>query len=211
MYGIIGVVGLVLLFGAVAIFWQRDTSGYVTGHSWEREIQIEEMAARSESAWCDAMPFDAYRISRRTEQRSSQQVPDGEECSTRRVDNGDGTFSERRECRTKYRSEPVYDDRCYYTVDRWGYERSAKANGDSVNDTPYWPQTNITRTCSNLGCEREGQRIADYLVYFQSEGDQYTCNLDEQQWSSMAIESTWKFQVGVITNQPDCDSLEPAS
>ncbi len=211
LFAILGVIGLVIIGALIAIFWKQDATGYVTGHSWEREIRIEELASRAESAWCDAMPGDAYSVTRRTEQRGSRQIPDGEECSTRRIDNGDGTFSERRECQTRYRSEPVYDDRCYFTVDRWGYERSARAEGDSINDTPYWPETNIARTGNCLGCEREGQRIADYLVYFQADGDQYTCNLDQQQWASMAVESTWTFQVGVISNQPDCDSLEPAS
>lgn len=210
-YGIIGAVGLVVVFVAMAVFWKRETTAIVTGHTWTREIAVESYAPRSENAWCDAMPADAYSISRRSEVRSYRQIPDGEECSTRRIDNGDGTFSERRECRTKYREEPVYDTKCYYTVNRWGFSRSVKANGQSLNDLPYWPDTNITRTGTCIGCEREGRRDADYLVHFRADSSDYTCDLDESRWASIAVESRWTFQVGVITGQPDCGTLQPAS
>lgn len=209
-FAIIGVIGLVVAFVAAAIFWKQDATAYVSGHTWEREITIEEFAPRAQNAWCDAMPFDAYSVSRRSEVRSYRQIPDGQECETRRVDNGDGTFSERRECRTKYREEPVYDDMCYFTVNRWGYSRSVKASGQSVNDEPVWPDTQISRTGNCLGCEREGQRRAAYHVLFRSQDNEYTCDLDQAQWASMPIESTWTFKVGVITNLPDCDSLQPA-
>jgi hypothetical protein len=210
-YGIIGVIGLVAVALLATVFWKQEATGYVTGHTWTREIQIEQMAARAESAWCDTMPGDAYSVTRRTEQRGSVQVPDGEECTTRRVDNGDGTFSERRECRTKYRSEPVYDDRCYYTVNRWGYERSANASGDSVNAAPYWPDVNLARTGSCLGCEREGGRNASYLVHLRVNDQEFICALEQDQWAGIPIESIWNIQIGVITNQPDCSSLERAS
>ena len=51
-------------------------------------------------------------------QRSVEQVADGQECKTVRTDNGDGTFSERRDCVTRYREEPVYDDWCEFTGKR---------------------------------------------------------------------------------------------
>ncbi|MBZ0297195.1 MAG: zinc ribbon domain-containing protein, partial [Anaerolineae bacterium] len=179
-------------------------------HTWTREIDIEAYRAVSDSAWCDSMPGDAYSVTRREEQRGSRQVPDGEECSTRRVDNGDGTFSERRECQTKYRSEPVYDDRCYFTVNRWQFTRTVEAEGD-FNEEPYWPDARLSRSGACIGCEREGNRSEQYLVYLREGENTYTCNLDRQQWQSMAPESTWKFSIGVISKQPDCGSLEPAS
>lgn len=208
LFGILGVVGLVVVFALAAIFWKRDTTAFVTGHSWVREISIEEFAPRAQNAWCDAMPGDAYNISRRSEIRSYRQIPDGQECTTRRIDNGDGTFSERTECRTKYREEPVYDNKCYFTVNRWGYSRAVEATGQSVNEEPYWPDTRITRSGGCLGCEREGGRSAQYLVHFRADTNEYTCNLDQDLWTSIPIESTWTFKVGVLTNQPDCSTLE---
>lgn len=210
-YGIVGVVALIAVVALAAIFWKQDASAYVTGHSWNREIKIEQMAPRQQSAWCDAMPGDAYSVTRRTEQRDTRQVPDGEECTTHRVDNGDGTYSEQRSCQTIYRSEPIYDDKCYFTVNRWGYERSATADGKSVSEEPYWPATNITGSCSANGCEREGDRVESYLITLRSGDKEYTCDLPQDQWSSIAIESTWKFKVGVLTGQPDCGSLQPAT
>lgn len=211
-YGIIGVIALVAIAIFAALFWKQETSAYVAGHAWEREIRIEQFSPRSESAWCDAMPADAYSITQRREQRGTRQIPDGEECTTRRVDNGDGTFSERQECRTRYRSEPVYDQRCYFTVDRWGYERSVTAEGSSLAESPYWPDSNLSRTGNCIGCEREdNNRLEEYRVVLREGDKEYTCNLSQEEWANMPIESVWKFQIGVISGQPDCDSLQPAS
>jgi ribosomal protein L40E len=203
-----GVAVLVIVGILVAIFWRRETSAYVTGHSWEREINIEQLAPRAESAWCDSMPVGAYSITRREEQRSSRSIPDGQECSVRRVDNGDGTFSEREECRTTYREEPVYDMRCYYSVDRWGFSRSTVAEGSSLSEEPRWPSTNITRSGSCLGCEREGGRVEHYYVHLREGENTYTCDVPQSEWASMSIESTWTFNIGVITGQPDCSTLQ---
>lgn len=210
VYAIVGVIALVIIGVLVTIFWRQDESAYVVGHSWEREIHIEEFTAVSDSAWCDAMPMGAYRVTRREEQRSSRQVQDGEECSMRRVDQGDGTFREQRECRPVYRSEPVYDDRCYFTIDRWVPSREVVANGQSLTDGPYWPQMQLREGGECLGCEREAGQTERYVVELRAGDKTYTCAVDERQWQSMAVESAWTFSVGVISGQPDCDSLAPA-
>lgn len=207
---IIGVIALIV--GAIFILTrQRDESAGVIGHRWERLISIEQYAPRESSAWCDAMPADAYNVTSRREQRSTRRVPDGEDCQIRRVDNGDGTFSERRECTTLYREEPVYDDRCYFTVNRWDEARVARAQGTSLNDTPYWPQTNLRCTGQQVGCERKGDRDESYTVILQGmDNDRYECAVPQALWQQMAIESRWALKVGVVTGAPDCDSLEPA-
>ena len=211
-YAIIGVIALVAVAILATIFWKQDTSAFVSAHSWEREIRIEQFAPRDDSAWCDSMPGDAYSVTRRTEQRDTQRIPDGQECTTRRVDNGDGTFSEQQQCQTTYREEPIYDDRCYFTVDRWGYERSVTAQGNGLNDEPTWPETNISRPGNCLGCEREdSNRLESYEVVLREGDNEYICNLSQEAWENMPIESIWKFQIGVLSGQPDCESLEPAS
>lgn len=211
LYGILGAVGLVIAFILLGIFWKQDATGYVVGHEWTREISIESFEPRSQSAWCDSMPADAYSITRRSEVRSYRQIPDGQECSTVRVDNGDGTFSERQQCRTRYREEPVYANRCYFTVDRWGHERNVTARGQALSDDPHWPDANLARTGTCIGCEREGERSEQYLVHFRAGEDEYTCTLDQSAWEAMPLESTWTFQIRVLTGRPDCDTLEPAS
>ncbi len=78
-YGLIGlgvaVVGLILAF----IFWTRQSTVYVTGHSWEREVRIDQYGPHNESTWCsDGLPAGAYNVSRRSEVHHYNQVPDGE-------------------------------------------------------------------------------------------------------------------------------------
>ena len=211
-FGLIGLVILIVAGIGVALFWTQESTVYVTGHSWEREIRIEQYGPQSESAWCDSMPAGAYSISRRREVHHYNQVPDGEECDTRRVDQGDGTFREERVCRTVYRDEPVYADRCYYTIDRWSYERSARASGDSVEDTPYWPATNLAcEGVARIGCEREAGRSEDYYLHFQqTDGDAtYRCPVAQDVWASAQIESRWTLAVSVVGGQPRCNTLEP--
>ncbi|NWF70054.1 MAG: zinc ribbon domain-containing protein [Chloroflexi bacterium] len=208
---LLGVLALLICGGVLfLVFYTRSSDVYVTGHHWEREIQIEQYTARSDSAWCDSMPGDAYSITRTREQRGSEQVPDGQDCRVQRVDNGDGTFSERQVCETRYRSEPVYDDRCYFTVDRWVYVRSVTADGDSVDDRLVWPNTGIGSSCSRLGCEREGNRREEYVLQLRGSGDaRYECSVALDLWQRTRIEDTFRLQVNLL-GQPRCDSLQRA-
>jgi hypothetical protein len=210
---LVGLLVVCIGIGAFVIFGSSEKGVYVEGHSWRREIQIQDFQARSQGDWCDSMPSDAYNISQSEKQRSTRQVPDGEECTVRRVDNGDGTFREVRECRTKYRSEPVYDDWCDYRVNRWDYARSVVAEGDSLSDVPAWPQFTLSKTGTDLGAEREGDRKQVYVVRFKDSesGKTYDCEFtDENKWRSFPLESTWILEVGVL-GDARCDSLKPQS
>lgn len=209
--GLIALAAIIVIGVLVALFWRRDTGAYVTGHAWERVIEVEEFGPRASGDWCDSMPGDAYNISRSERQRDTRQVPDGEDCRTVRSDNGDGTFSERTECTTRYRSEPVYDTFCSYTINRWAYERSVRAQGDSLADQPVWPDLNLRQTGTCIGCEREGRRSETYRVMLRAGENTYTCDVPFDRWQSMGIETNWNLAVGVVTGQPDCGSLKPAS
>ena len=128
--------------------------------------------------------LDHYDI--RYEQRSEQYIS-GYTTTTEYIDLGNGYFDT--ETRTVpeystryyteevkvpvYRDEPVYRTKYYYDVDRWVYERTARASG--VSNTPYsleeesfpgensavpfWP----TFELGNL--EREGSHSATYKIY----------------------------------------------
>ena len=179
----------------------------MTGHSWKREIAIERFGPVSDSAWCDQMPAGAMSVSRHRDVRSHKQVPDGEDCHTRKVDNGNGTFSEHRECTPKTREEPVYDERCTFSVDRWAKERTVTATGASMTDAPRWPSTNITRTGSCVGCEREGARSETYTVTLVDEkGGTDSCDVDPQKWTTLGDGTTWKGAVRLVGGL-DCSSL----
>ncbi len=202
------VVALMCTFCGVAALWKKDVNIEVAGHRWAREIDVESLKPKADSSWCDSRPADAYDISKRREQRSTKQIPDGEECSTRNVDRGDGTFERRRECRTKYRDEPVYDDKCYYTVDRWQLVRTAKSGGKGVAPEPAWPAVNLTRTGTCIGCEREGPRRETYTLDLAGEdGKTYDCSVPMARWHGVKDGTKKPVKVGVITGIADCDTL----
>lgn len=205
------VIGVLLCIGALVVaFWTRETTVVVTGHNWSREIRIEDYQSRVESAWDESVPADAYNMTCRREQRGSRQVPDGQDCSVRQVDQGDGTFRQETVCETRYRDEPIYDQRCTYSVDRWGYARSALAQGDSLDDRPYWPDVNLRCTGQRIGCEREGQRIETYNLLLRGDGGAtYTCGASFDIWSAARIESAFTLQVGAVLGDARCDTLQP--
>ena len=203
-------IALVVLIGLL-LFWRRAETAVISGHEWERAIAIEVLSAVGGSSWCDAMPRDAYSITRREEQRSTRRVQDGEECRIQRVDSGDGTFREQRVCSPIYREEPVYDLRCYYTVNRWVPARQLTTSGSSLNPAPNWPTVNLRQTGTALGAEREGGREEIYLLRLRIDGDEFRCRVPQNFWEQAAVESRWNVSVNALTGQPDCSTLERAS
>jgi hypothetical protein len=207
---IIGGVAVALIgFCVVTMMWTKDVTATVSGHSWERSIDIEEKRAKSDSSWCDSLPSGAYAVSRKQEQRSTKKVGDGQECHNEKHDRGDGTFEKREVCKPKYREEPVYDDKCYFTVDRWEHERSVKANG-GLNDEPSWPRFSLTRECNALGCEREGTHHESYTVKLTSnEKKSYDCDKPQAQWKQLTEGKSYPIKVRMIGGGADCESLKP--
>ena len=189
-----------------AVFWTQEVGVTLSDHSWVREVEIEDFQPRSKSAWCENTPGDAYRVSRKQEVRSHRQVADGQECSSQRVDQGDGTYREVENCRPKYRSEPVYDSKCYFTVDRWEYARSITAKGNDKK--PYWPEMKLERSGDCVGCERTGKREEKYLVHLRGKDDRYTCPLEFVRWNASVPESRWQLEVGAIGGGARCGTLQ---
>ncbi len=200
------VVGLV--FALVAIFWTKDVALTVSGHSWERSIEIEKYQAVSKSSWCDSMPSKAYSVSRSREVREHKQVADGETCTTKNVDKGDGTFEKVEECKTKYREEPVYDDKCSYKLDEWSTDRIKMASGSGISPTPSWPEVGSLRSGSGLGAERQGAKKESYtVIYTDADGEPHECSFPQAKWEGTTAGSTWSAEAGVMFSNLDCDSL----
>ncbi|MEL7234534.1 MAG: hypothetical protein AAGK74_08560, partial [Chloroflexota bacterium] len=202
------------LFGFV--FWltsqTQEQTVLVTGHAWEREIRVEEYQTVRDEDWDDQVPAAAYNERCTQRQRDTRRVADGQTCRTVRTDNGDGTFSEREECTTNYREEPVMDDFCTYDIDRWEYERSVTTEGDALSPAPQWGNLNL-RECNTarLGCEREEGRNQRYSVTFRDEdGDTHTCTYPENQWASIGIETRWSMEIRQFVGGAVCSSLAPA-
>lgn len=198
-------------FLLITIFWQKDVRVAVERHSWTREIDVEQMAPRADSAWCSSMPSDAYGVSRRREVRSHEHIPDGEDCRDRRTDNGDGTFSTSTVCKTRTRSEPVYDDKCYYTVNRWGLDRTERMQGEGL--LPVWPSFRVSGgNC--LGCTREGTRREDLQLRVRAtrgaeKGKTWDCSLESARWQGFHDGAETSMRVRIITGGAVCASLRP--
>jgi hypothetical protein len=203
----LAVIGIVFLFTST-----KETTATVAQRTWAREIQIEQMARVSDSTWCDSVPGDAYGISRSREQRSTRQVADGQTCHDERIDKGDGTFVKRRECTPRYRSEPVYDDRCRYQVNRWRSVRSVKADTQSAL-SPVWPMVGnlnanfLGGSGGTPGSEREGARRESYVLTLGSGGKTWTCNVSEAIWNKYQEGTTTPIKVH-LTGGADCASLK---
>ena len=207
-----GVVLLVLAVVLTLVFWKKEVVLTAEGHAWSRTIGIEVFDSVSDSAWCDQMPRGAYSVSRSKEKRSTKKVPDGQECKTRRKDNRDGTFKEVKECKPKYRQEPVYADKCRFKIDKWVQRREAKAEGSSKDPAPSWPEVKLAKTGKCKGCEREGKRSESYVIRYVDPVNEETheCEVPLERWNEVEPGSKWTAKVGMVTTSLDCDSLVPA-
>lgn len=189
--------------------WTQDVSLEVAGHSWERRIEIESVREVAEERWCDEIPADAYRVSRRREVRRHEKVAKGEDCSTRRSDRGDGTFSETQECKARFEQVPVYDEKCSYTLKRWKTQRWLEARGNQRTPAPHWPELDLVQTGTCIGCEREGSRQERYSLRFVGPDAQAECDQSQDVWTNVRLGDTWGGEAGVVLSEIRCDSLAP--
>jgi Zn-finger nucleic acid-binding protein len=208
VWGVLALAVLGIGVCGASLLWTRDARATVSDHNWTREIDVEALAPILASSWCDAVPGDAYLVSRKHEQRSTKQVPDGDTCGTRDIDRGNGTFQRVKECKPKYRAEPVYEDKCYYTVDRWQHSRSEKATGRGLDAPPVWPRVSLRATGLCRGCEREGARREKYTVSIRGpKGESWSCDVGEAKWRSLGNGVEVQVKVAVMGGGVRCESL----
>jgi hypothetical protein len=194
---IVLVVVAVVALLVVRACWTRQAGLEVVGHTWVREIAIERYDEVQESSPCKSMPSNATRVTR------TKPEP---KCTTRKIDKGDGTFKEKREC-----TEP--EEQCSYTVTKWKEVRSEKATGNSVSDTLRWPDVHLRQEGSCVGCERRGDRRETYTVRFVDAQTKKEAGCDykaEAKWSSFKVGSKWSGKVRMLDDSIDCDSLKSA-
>lgn len=202
--GAIGV-GVAALIASFFVTYSIDVR--IDSHSWEKKVKIEAFKPRAESAWCDTKPFDAYGVTSRREVRSHDQVADGETCDSVRVDRGNGSFSKERRCKTKYKSVPVYGEKCYYMVNRWGFARDIKAVG-GLKEQPVWPVVQI-RAGTCLGCEREAGRSEAFTLHMtevKKANKKHDCDYKEAEWRAVPDGAVKKIKMRLVGGAK-CDTL----
>jgi hypothetical protein len=204
----IWVVLAVLVIGgiiALVLYKRRtvDKQLVVTAHRWERSIAVEQYGDDPAQGWRDAMPRDARGPSCHLKQRSTRQIPDGETCKLEKVDKKDGTFEQVNKCKPKYRSEPIADDWCSYTVRRWKPIDAVKLAGTGT--TPAWPTANLppAQAAELVGAKRQGKQTEALTLVF---GEQ-RCEVTDAVWRKYADGAKVKVAVRASSGDLVCDSL----
>ncbi|HHO52112.1 MAG TPA: hypothetical protein ENK18_14865 [Deltaproteobacteria bacterium] len=194
-------VAVVLCLGM--FFSSSPTTLVVQSHRWERSVEIEAKKAVTERAWRNEVPPGARSLSCKREVRDTKQVKDGEDCKKVRVDNGNGTFTEKNRCTPRYKEEKIFDDKCSFKIDRWTVTKTERANGTSTKDKISWPKVKLS------GGQREGERKETYTVSLKgADGESTSCAVSESTWRSMKEGSRWSGEVARIGGLR-CSSLKP--
>lgn len=183
---------------------KRSATVGVTGHAWERVIPIEEYGDHSEEAWREAVPADARMVICHQKERTTKQVPDGEECHNEKQDKKDGTFEVVKKCRPKYRSEPVEDDWCSYHVLRWkelpGSALRVAGKGLSPTSPTGAPPANVPPVPGARRAGAERQTLTLEL------GDQ-RCEVSEATWRKYKDGDRANVEVRASSGAVVCDTL----
>lgn len=201
------VIAALVLFCAVAMLWTRAETATITSHTWARTIAVEEVQATRGESWCTETPSKAYDVRESRKEKETKKVADGETCTTKNVDNGDGSFRQEEVCSPRYRDEPVYAQWCNYTIDKWAEITPLHAKGSGLS--PEWPAVNIN-TCilEARGCQREGSRSQTYsLVLKDASGGSHTCEVPEKKWRALTDGTSLEVKKRVIGGGLDCSSL----
>lgn len=202
LLGVLAVVGLVVVFFS----WKGGAKFEVTGHEWKREIDVERFGPSKESNWCDQMPRQAKELRRYSAVRKHERVKAGEDCKVKKVDKGDGTFKEVKQCTPKYESKPVEADKCDFMVDKWTVAKTETASGTSLE--PKWPELDTGATCSRPGCMRAGAQREVYTVKLTGPDGDDSCVLSQSRWSSLSAGQQIEAEVRMMSGGIDCGSLE---
>jgi len=201
---ILGVVAL----GIFGIWYRfirtRSQQVAVTGHRWARAIAIEEFKELREENWHELVPSDADAPICHRKERSTRKVKtDQEDCHTERHDKKDGTFEQVKKCTPVYRSEPVEEDWCTYSVRRWKEVDSAKTSGTGTS--PAWSTANLppADTRASFGAKRAGKKTETLTLEFGTD----SCDVSDTVWRKYSDGQKVKVEVRASSGDIVCDSL----
>jgi hypothetical protein len=198
--------GIVLLGFLIWFFFIRTRSAElaIAAHRWERTIAIEQFGPQPQEAWRNEVPADAETPVCHKKERTTKQIEDGEECHTERHDKKDGTFEQVKKCKPKYRSEPVEDDWCAFTVRRWKKIDEAKASGAGM--TAAWPAQALppADTAAAFGAKRQGARAEKLYLDFSNK---QACEVADAAWRKYTDGQKVKVEVRARSGEIVCSSL----
>ncbi len=199
----IAVIGSII---AIVLYKRRTVEQQlvVTEHRWQRAIGVEEYRDEQAHAWRDSVPRDARNPSCHMKQRSTRQIEDGETCKLEQVDRKDGTFEQINKCRPKFRSVPIEDDWCTFTVRRWKPVEPVKVLG--VGMAPVWPTAGLpaAQATDVLGARRQGAQTEELTLVF---GTQMCEGVSEAVWRKYADGAAVKVEVRASSGDIVCGSL----
>lgn len=120
-----------------------------------------------------------------------------------KVDKKDGTFEELKKCKPKYRSEPVEDDKCRYTVQRWKEIDRVQLTGTGLAAT--WPSQNVPppTAMQTIGARRAGKRTEKLILDFGKQ----SCEVKDAAWRKYTDNASYKVEVRARSGDVVCDSL----
>jgi hypothetical protein len=125
----------------------------------------------------------------------------------RRVDRGDGTFEERQECTTRYRSEPIERPWCTYAIHRWKEIEVKRAQTEDGSEPP-WPDTGVKPGPEQAGARREGARKEVFEVELtEPSGKKHTCAVGQALWKKLGKGAAAKGEVRARSGEIVCDSV----
>jgi len=210
------VVGLLIAIVLVVLAFQvlkKEVALEATGHRWERSIDIEEFRTVADSTWIDEVPAGARQgpCTIKKNENKTKKIPDGQNCVTTDVDQGDGTFKKKETCTDKFREVAQDDHWCSYEIDRWERIDTKTARGSGTAGL-LWPEVALARTGSGdcLGCQREGDRDETYTVELleTTNGDKYTSSCSQERWQGIATGQRFSATALRGLSSISCDSLQ---
>lgn len=198
-----------IVLGLVFLIWFRcvrtkEAQLTITGHRWVTAIPVEQYAAVEESDWRDRLPSGARATSCTRKQRSTRQVPTGEEdCQVTKRDNKDGTFEQVKTCKPMFRDEPVDGDWCRYTVEKWQTVTTLEQRGEGTAVT--WPTGDLppAQAPATLGARRQGTRVQTLTLLVGTQA----CEVTEAVWKKYSDGQKAKVEVRASSGQVVCSSL----
>lgn len=169
----------------IILFWPWGKSLEITSFAWERTIDIEDYAPRTESGW--SVPSGGTTLSSSEKIHHYDKVYDHTETKTRTVQvktgsrkyvcgtvnkgNGyfedkyceEGVYESKQESYEEkiYRDEPVYRTYYNYSIYRWAFAKREKSSG--TDKKPFWPVNTVS------GQTREGKKREYYYIFVKND------------------------------------------